>query len=410
MQPARELPHVLQRGGELRARLGHERRAGRGIVLQPPLGHGQREAERDQPLLRAVVQVALQAPALRVGRVHEACAGRPQLRGELAQLVLAPHLLQEADDLEADRRRGARPRRGPSAAGRRSTSSSTASTSPSADTAGKAMAVRSSERTSSSSDQACPATPSPRARTAPPSAQLARMRSATGSSGSPKVPPMRRRSPSTTQSAPAQPLTARTSGREHVVRGLLERRRRRQHVRDLDLQREPGLRPPAVGDVLADAGRAEDRPVLVAHDRVAPGDDALRSVADEHGLAVGLAVAGEQPPDEVAHRVRAALGLEGGEEVAPDELLPREAGDLREVAVAVRDATLDVERHRDDLGGLEQREDRVRVPSLVHGCAAHPRMLPRDPDGDHRQGPSGAPHAGLAPPSRVGRFRRRCLV
>ena len=98
---ARELAQLLQRERELlrRVRRGSRRRAP-GSERELALREAERERERDEPLLRAVVQVPLEPPPLGVGRLDE-----PHARA--AELVLVPRALAH---VEAGEQRGrARP-------------------------------------------------------------------------------------------------------------------------------------------------------------------------------------------------------------------------------------------------------------------------------------------------------------
>ena len=94
MDPARELAQLLERLGELVARAREELACGGGVVGELRLGEPQRQRERDEPLLRAVVEVALESPALLV-------AGRddPRARGtKLLLLLLAQRDVDTAGD------------------------------------------------------------------------------------------------------------------------------------------------------------------------------------------------------------------------------------------------------------------------------------------------------------------------
>ena len=87
MDAAGEVAQLLERGAGLRLRLVDElqRHAVR-VVAQALAGHAELEAEGDEALLRAVVQVALDAPALGVGGGDDPrlCgAGVDHLRREL---------------------------------------------------------------------------------------------------------------------------------------------------------------------------------------------------------------------------------------------------------------------------------------------------------------------------------------
>ena len=66
------------------------RRAAAGSLVEPRLGEPERQRERDEPLLRAVVQVALEPPALGVARLDDA-------RTRAAQLVLVGGALGDVD-------------------------------------------------------------------------------------------------------------------------------------------------------------------------------------------------------------------------------------------------------------------------------------------------------------------------
>ena len=95
MDPAGELAQLLDR--ELELRRGLIRRGDRLGVLAGPSGEpspdaAQRERDRDEPLLGAVVEVALQPAALLVGRLDDP-------RPRAADLGLdGPHLREVADD------------------------------------------------------------------------------------------------------------------------------------------------------------------------------------------------------------------------------------------------------------------------------------------------------------------------
>ena len=90
MDPARQLAELLERLRELGAGPGEQlARSGR-VAREPRLGEPKRQRERDEPLLRAVVQVALEPPPLGVARLDDARA-RP------AQLVLVGGALGDVD-------------------------------------------------------------------------------------------------------------------------------------------------------------------------------------------------------------------------------------------------------------------------------------------------------------------------
>ena len=88
--PRPELAQLLQRLQQALARLAHQRPGVGAVVAQARLGQAQRHGDRDQALLRAVVQVALDAPALGVGGLDDAGARRRQLVEPRAQLGLQP--------------------------------------------------------------------------------------------------------------------------------------------------------------------------------------------------------------------------------------------------------------------------------------------------------------------------------
>ena len=89
--------------------------------MKASLRRAHRQSERDKPLLRPVVQIALDPPALGVGGVHQARPRTPQLFQAQAQLDLQPTLRQSKnspalrqfsihtwDDLVEERRAGMR--------------------------------------------------------------------------------------------------------------------------------------------------------------------------------------------------------------------------------------------------------------------------------------------------------------
>ena len=72
MDAACEVAQLLQGEVGLLPGLAHELHGRRVAVCGALLGHAQVEGERDESLLCAVVQVALDAPALVVGRGDDA--------------------------------------------------------------------------------------------------------------------------------------------------------------------------------------------------------------------------------------------------------------------------------------------------------------------------------------------------
>ena len=85
MDAARELAQLPDRELRLLARLGDQPRRDRGIALELGLGEPERERQRDQPLLGAVVEVALDPPALGVGGVDDPLARVAQDVDAIAQ-------------------------------------------------------------------------------------------------------------------------------------------------------------------------------------------------------------------------------------------------------------------------------------------------------------------------------------
>ena len=80
MDAAREVAQLLQREVGLLPRLADQLHRGRVAVRGALLGHAQVQRERHEPLLCAVVEVALDAPALVVGRRDDARARVLELR------------------------------------------------------------------------------------------------------------------------------------------------------------------------------------------------------------------------------------------------------------------------------------------------------------------------------------------
>ena len=102
MDAARELAQLLGGARQLRGRLVEQRGRLPGSPSSFDAREPQRQRERDEPLLRAVVEVALEPAALVVGRPATIRAR------ELAQLLdLRPQLSVEPLVLERERRRGA---------------------------------------------------------------------------------------------------------------------------------------------------------------------------------------------------------------------------------------------------------------------------------------------------------------
>ena len=85
MDAARELAQLPDRVLRLLARLGEQPRGARGIRRELRLGEPERDGDGDHPLLGAVVQVALDPPALGVGRFEDALTGVAQVVDAVAQ-------------------------------------------------------------------------------------------------------------------------------------------------------------------------------------------------------------------------------------------------------------------------------------------------------------------------------------
>jgi hypothetical protein len=92
MDAARQLAQLLDGGLRLLARLRDELGCGLRIGLEPLLGEAERDGHRDHPLLRTVVQVALDPPPLGVGRREDALARAAQVVDPVAQRSGAPLL------------------------------------------------------------------------------------------------------------------------------------------------------------------------------------------------------------------------------------------------------------------------------------------------------------------------------
>ena len=86
MDPARELTELLERRRQLLTGCVDDRSRLVGVGRRARLGEPERDGERDQPLLGAVVEVALEHAASLVGRLDDARARCPDL------LVLSPAL------------------------------------------------------------------------------------------------------------------------------------------------------------------------------------------------------------------------------------------------------------------------------------------------------------------------------
>ena len=100
MDAAGQLAQLLERVLELLASRGQVLAGTAGIGLEAPLDHAQLQRERHEPLLGAVVEIALQPPALGVAGLHDARARASELvvgvgvgqglRDELGEVRQAP--------------------------------------------------------------------------------------------------------------------------------------------------------------------------------------------------------------------------------------------------------------------------------------------------------------------------------
>ena len=100
MDPAGQLAQLVEALGELVLRLREQLAGGGRVLAQRRLDQAQVERDGDQPLLRAVVQVALQPPALGVAGLDDARAGGGELlvrlgvgdrlRDQLGEVAEAP--------------------------------------------------------------------------------------------------------------------------------------------------------------------------------------------------------------------------------------------------------------------------------------------------------------------------------
>ena len=100
MDAARQFAQFHDRGLGLLAGASDQRARALGIAGDPRLDESQRERHGNQALLGAVVEVALDAPALGVGGVDDAPPRVPQVMHALAQRTRAAalrRLAREAD-------------------------------------------------------------------------------------------------------------------------------------------------------------------------------------------------------------------------------------------------------------------------------------------------------------------------
>ena len=103
MDAAGELAQLLERGVELLAGAVEQRLGGLGVLAQAAARQAHVEGHRDQPLLGAVVQVALQAPALLQADAEHPLARRAQLLDLRAQLGVEALVLERQRGGRADR-------------------------------------------------------------------------------------------------------------------------------------------------------------------------------------------------------------------------------------------------------------------------------------------------------------------
>ena len=98
-----ELAQLAQRVGERRARLVEQRTGGGRVAVEPRVGEPERHRDRHQPLLRAVVQVALDPPPLGLRGLDDPRARRAQLLEPGAQLGLQALVLEREPGRRAGR-------------------------------------------------------------------------------------------------------------------------------------------------------------------------------------------------------------------------------------------------------------------------------------------------------------------
>jgi hypothetical protein len=110
MQPPGELPQFLECLRELLPGRDEDLHRLVGLARQPRLGEAEGERERGEALLRAVVEVPLEAPSRGVRRRHDPAARRPYLRLlALAVGHVGPETRTRLSRIR-DRRRGPRHR------------------------------------------------------------------------------------------------------------------------------------------------------------------------------------------------------------------------------------------------------------------------------------------------------------
>ena len=94
MDAAGQLAQLLERVGELLLRGAEQALRRGGVLVQAALREAERQGEGDEPLLGAVVQVALEPPALGRAGLHQPRARGVQLLHAGAELRLEPLVLQ----------------------------------------------------------------------------------------------------------------------------------------------------------------------------------------------------------------------------------------------------------------------------------------------------------------------------
>jgi hypothetical protein len=90
VDPRRQQAHVVEGLLDVSSDLLEERRQRRGAVVGGPAGELQGNPERDQPLLHAVVQLVLDAAALRIGGGDQPRARRAKRSDVEVQVVEPP--------------------------------------------------------------------------------------------------------------------------------------------------------------------------------------------------------------------------------------------------------------------------------------------------------------------------------
>ncbi len=94
MDPAGKLPQLVERGSQLGLCLGQQLGGAVRLWAKPVAGKPQREPEREQPLLRAVVEIALEPTTLFISGRDDSCTGGMELSELDAQLRLQALVLE----------------------------------------------------------------------------------------------------------------------------------------------------------------------------------------------------------------------------------------------------------------------------------------------------------------------------